>query len=195
MYKMEVRYVFDLSDFGNPGVEYERTRHNVGFKVVDKIAENLKIDMSKNKFNAIIGEGRFENEKIILMKPQTYMNLSGNSVRQVMDFYKLDSENLIVIYDDIDIELGRIRIKKSGGAGTHNGMRNIVQMISSENFPRVRVGTGKPKFQMDLAEYVLMPFSKEEDEVVKKAISRATEAVIKIINSDIQTAMNEFNGI
>lgn len=182
-------------DFGNPGVEYERTRHNVGFRVIDKIAENLKIDMSKNKFDAIIGEGRFGNEKIILMKPQTYMNLSGNSVRQVMDFYKLDSENLIVIYDDIDIELGRIRIKKSGGAGTHNGMRNIVQMISNENFPRVRVGTGKPKFQMDLAEYVLMPFSKEEDEVIKKVISRAAEAAIKIINSDIQTAMNEFNGI
>ena len=133
-----------MQDFGNPGKEYENTRHNAGFITIDKLANKLNIDMNKNKFDAIIGEGRIGTEKIFLVKPQTYMNLSGNSIKQILDFYKLDLEDLIVIYDDIDIELGKIRVKKDGGPGTHNGMRNIVSMISSENFKRVRVGTGKP---------------------------------------------------
>ena len=187
--------MYIIVGLGNPGVEYERTRHNVGFRVIDELAKNLKIDMSKNKFDAIIGEGRFGSEKIILMKPQTYMNLSGNSVKQAMEFYKLDIENLIIIYDDIDIELGKIRIKKNGGPGTHNGMRNIVQMLSSESFPRVRIGTDKPKNSMDLASFVLMPFSKEENDVVNNAIINASKAVEKIIVGGVQTAMNEFNGL
>lgn len=184
-----------MSDYGNPGIEYEKTKHNVGFRVIDKIAENSKIRMSKNKFDAIIGEGIIGTEKIILVKPQTYMNLSGNSVKQIMNFYKLVDENLIVIYDDIDIELGKIRIRKNGGPGTHNGMRNIVQMIGSENFPRIRVGTDKPKFKIDLAEYVLMPFTNEEEKLVQEAISMAANAAIKIVDEDVQTAMNEFNGM
>lgn len=151
--------------------------------------------MNKNRFEAIIGEGRVENEKILLVKPQTYMNLSGNSVKQILDFYKIESENLIVIYDDIDIELGKIRIKKEGGPGTHNGMRNIVSMISSEKFMRVRVGTDKPKFGMNLADYVLMRFSKEEEEIMDKSTENAANAVLKIINNGISDAMNEFNGL
>lgn len=188
-------YVYNLSDFGNPGVEYEKTRHNIGFRVIDKIAENLKIDMSKKKFDAIIGEGRIGTEKIILLKPQTYMNLSGNSVKQIMDFYKLSPDELIVIYDDIDIEIGKIRIKKSGGSGTHNGMRNIVQMLASEGFPRIRVGTDKPKFKMDLAEYVLMPFTKEEEIILKEVIENAARAAERIVTVGVQSAMNDFNGM
>lgn len=151
--------------------------------------------MKKNKFDAIIGEGKIGTEKVILIKPQTYMNLSGNSVRQVMDFYKLDTQNLIVIYDDIDIALGKLRIRKSGSPGTHNGMRNIVQQLSSEDFPRIRIGTDKPKFNMNLADYVLMPFSKDEELLVDKATTSAAIAIEKIIKSGIQVAMNEFNGL
>ena len=182
-----------MSDFGNPGAEYEKTRHNVGFRAVDLIAKNNGIDMTKNKFDAIIGEGRIGNEKVILIKPQTYMNLSGHSVRQFIDFYKLETKNLIVIYDDIDIALGKLRIRRNGSAGTHNGMRNIVQMLSSEDFPRVRIGTDKPKLNMNLADYVLMPFSKEEEKLVEKAISDAAMSTEKIISDGIQAAMNEFN--
>lgn len=192
---MEVKNVYYLSDFGNPGKEYEKTRHNVGFKTIDKIAENLKISMSKNKFDAIIGEGVCGTEKVILVKPQTYMNLSGTSIKQIVDFYKLDLSNLIVIYDDIDIPLGKIKIKPSGSSGTHNGMRNIVAMLSSEEFTRIRIGTDKPKFNMNLADYVLMNMTKEEEQVLEPAITNASKAVERIINTNVQSAMNEFNGI
>lgn len=192
---MEVENVYYLSDFGNPGNEYEKTRHNVGFKAIDKIAENLKISMSKNKFDAIIGEGFCGTEKVILVKPQTYMNLSGTSIKQIVDFYKLDLSNLIVIYDDIDIPLGKIKIKPSGSSGTHNGMRNIVAMLSSEEFARIRIGTDKPKFNMNLADYVLMNMTKEEEQVLEPAIINASKAVERIINTNVQSAMNEFNGI
>lgn len=192
---MEVENVYYLSDFGNPGTEYEKTRHNVGFKAIDKIAENFKISMSKNKFDAIIGEGFCGTEKIILVKPQTYMNLSGTSIKQIVDFYKLDLNNLIVIYDDIDIPLGKIKIKPSGSSGTHNGMRNIVAMLSSEEFTRIRIGTDKPKFNMNLADYVLMNMTKEEEQVLEPAIINASKAVERIINTNVQSAMNEFNGI
>ncbi len=192
---MEVENVYYLSDFGNPGKEYEKTRHNVGFKAIDKIAENLKISMSKNKFDAIIGEGVCGTEKVILVKPQTYMNLSGTSIKQIVDFYKLDLNNLIVIYDDIDIPLGKIKIKPSGSSGTHNGMRNIVAMLSSEEFTRIRIGTDKPKFNMNLADYVLMNMTKEEEQALEPAIVNASKAVERIINTNVQSAMNEFNGI
>ena len=121
--------------------------------------------MTKKKFDAIVGEGKVNQEKILLVKPQTYMNLSGVSISKIVDFYQLDVEDVIVIYDDIDIELGKIRIRKSGSPGTHNGMRNITQMLATEDFPRIRIGTDQPKYVMNLADYVLMPISKEEDEL------------------------------
>lgn len=192
---MEVKNVYYLSDFGNPGTEYEKTRHNVGFKAIDEISKNLKISMSKNKFDAIIGEGFCGTEKIMLVKPQTYMNLSGTSIKQIVDFYKLDLSNLVVIYDDIDIPLGKIKIKPNGSSGTHNGMRNIVAMLSSEEFTRIRIGTDKPKFNMNLADYVLMNMTKEEEQVLEPAIINAAKAVEQIINTNVQSAMNEFNGI
>ncbi len=192
---MEVENVYYLSDFGNPGTEYERTRHNVGFKAIDKIAENLKISMSKKKFDAIIGEGFCGSEKVMLVKPQTYMNLSGNSIKQIVDFYKIKLDKLIVIYDDIDIPIGKIKVKPSGSSGTHNGMRNIVSMLSSEDFTRVRIGTDKPKYNMNLADYVLMPLTKDEEQALEPAINNSAKAVERIINASVQIAMNEFNGI
>lgn len=182
-------------DFGNPGKEYEKTRHNVGFRAIDVIADKLNIDISKKKFDALIGEGFANGEKILLIKPQTYMNLSGVAVSGIVDFYQLDLEKLIVIYDDIDIEAGKIRIRKSGSAGTHNGMRNITQMLASEEFPRIRIGTDKPQYNMALVDYVLKPLSKEEDEVIEKGIKNAANAAIKMIDTDIKKVMNEFNGI
>lgn len=192
---MEVKNVYYLSDFGNPGTEYEKTRHNVGFKTIDEISKNLKISMSKNKFGAIIGEGFCGTEKVMLVKPQTYMNLSGTSLKQIVDFYKINLSNLIVIYDDIEIPLGKIKIRPSGSSGTHNGMRNIVAMLSSEEFTRIRIGTDKPKFNMNLADYVLMNMTKEEEQVLEPAIINASKAVERIINTNVQIAMNEFNGI
>lgn len=179
---------------GNPGREYEKTRHNVGFRAIDQLAEKLDINMSKNKFDAIIGEGIVNEEKIMLVKPQTFMNLSGSSVSQILDFYKIEPQDIIVIYDDIDIELGQIRIRKFGSAGTHNGMRNIVNMLATEEFPRIRIGTGRPKYEMDLANYVLSPMSKEDDEKAQKGIGNAVKAIITLLNDGIDKAMNEFNG-
>lgn len=185
--------MFLIVGLGNPGSEYEKTRHNAGFMAIDKLAKILKIDIKKNKFDALLGEGMINGEKVILAKPQTYMNLSGVSVSQIMDFYKIDTDNLIVIYDDIDIELGKIRIRKNGSAGTHNGMRNIVQMLATEDFPRVRVGTDKPKYDMNLADYVLAKMNKEEFEKLDIATTKAAEATEKILINGIQVAMNEYN--
>ena len=130
----------------------------------------------------------------MLAKPQTYMNLSGSSISQIIDFYKIEPQDMIVIYDDIDIELGQIRIRKFGGPGTHNGMRNIVNMLATENFPRIRIGTNKPKFETDLANYVLSPMSKEDEKKVKLGIHNAVKATLTILDYGIDKAMNEFNG-
>ena len=180
---------------GNPGKEYEKTRHNVGFRAIDELSKLLDVNVSKNKFDALIGETNKDGEKIILMKPQTYMNLSGNSVVQALDFYKIEPSDILVIYDDIDVEIGKIRIREFGSAGTHNGMKSIVNMLATEEFPRIRIGTDKPKFKMDLANYVLTPLSKEEDEIVQIGINNAAKAALMILDSDVKTAMNKFNGI
>lgn len=150
--------------------------------------------MKKNKFDAIIGEGKIGIEKVILIKPQTYMNLSGNSVRQVIDFYKLDTQNLIVIYDDIDIEIGSIRIKPSGGTGTHNGMRNIYNLLGNTEFPRIRIGTGKVSPKIDLKDFVLMKMSKEEVEIVEKVVENVYNSLIEILEHGLGKAMSIYNG-
>lgn len=158
------------------------------------MAEEWNISLAKKQFEALVGEYRVNGEKVLLVKPQTYMNLSGTSVKQIVDFYHIESEDVMVIYDDIDIALGKIRVRKSGSPGTHNGMRNITQLLSTEAFPRIRIGTDKPKFDMNLADYVLMPFTKEEAEKVEEAIELAADAAMKWISSDIKAVMNEFNG-
>lgn len=165
----------------------------MGFVAVEKLAQKLDIEISKNKFQSIIGEGIYKGEKIVLVKPQTYMNLSGNAVIETIDFYKIPLDDLIVIYDDIDVEFGKIRIRPEGSAGTHNGMRNISDMLQSHDFPRVRIGTGRPDENQDLAKYVLGNFNGEEKKIIETSTDMAAEAVIEIFDNGVQKAMNRFN--
>ena len=180
-------------DFGNPGKKYEDTRHNAGFMVVDELAKKYNIEIEKEEFDGLIGKGEIEGEKVLLVKPQTYMNLSGECVMKLLNFYKLDVSNLIVIYDDIDISLGKIKIRPHGSSGTHNGMRNIIGLLKNENFVRIRVGTDRPSENMDLADYVLMKLNKEESEKMRQATSNATKAVVEIMKNGCQSAMNLYN--
>lgn len=184
--------MYIIAGLGNPGRRYEQTRHNIGFLTVDRIAEELGIRTDRIKFQSLVGETVFSGQKIVLMKPQTYMNLSGRAVREIMNFYKLPPENLIVIYDDIDIAQGKIRVRKSGSAGTHNGMRDIIYQLQSDRFPRIRVGIGG-EIRGDLADFVIGGFSKEEVPLLEEAVSRAAKAALAIVSDGIDKAMNEYN--
>ena len=178
---------------GNPGDKYEKTRHNVGFNVIDLLAKEYSIDVSKIKHKALIGEGRVGTEKVILVKPMTYMNLSGESVADICNYYNIDLENLIVIYDDIDLDVGKIRIRKKGSGGTHNGMRSIIKCLGSNEFPRVRVGISKPKNGQDLADFVLSRFSKEDEKSLQESFENSVAAVDCAIRNDLDLAMNRYN--
>ena len=178
---------------GNPGPEYGRTRHNMGFKVIDKLSAKYSIEVNHSKFKGMYGTGLINGEKIILFKPYTYMNLSGEAVEQIAAFYKVDLEDLIVIYDDIDIAPGLIRIRKSGSAGSHNGMKSVTQMMGSTAFPRVRVGTGKPDNTDHLIEYVIGAIDEDEKPLLEEGIQKAADAVSMIIEENIDLAMNRFN--
>jgi len=177
---------------GNPGKKYENTRHNMGFLSVDVLAEKYDIKVNKIKFKSLVGEGRIGGQKVILVKPQTYMNLSGEAVREIVDFYKTESQELIVIYDDIDIPTGNVRIRKKGSSGTHNGMRNILLHIGTEDFPRIRVGIGSGKKE-NLISYVTGGVSKDEKCLLEEAVKRAAESAACIIEKGIDKAMNEYN--
>lgn len=178
---------------GNPGPEYDRTRHNMGFKVIDKLSAKYSIEVNHSKFKGMYGTGLINGEKIILFKPYTYMNLSGEAVEQITAFYKVSLEDLIVIYDDIDIAPGLIRIRKSGSAGSHNGMKSVTQMMGSTAFPRVRVGTGKPDNTDHLIEYVIGAIDEDEKPLLEEGIQKAADAVSMIIEENIDLAMNRFN--
>ena len=178
---------------GNPEEEYARTRHNMGFDTINKIAEINNIELNKKKFNSLYGTGEIEGQKVILLKPQTYMNLSGNAVRDAMNFYKIKENELIVIYDDLDIEPGVIKIRKKGGPGTHNGMKSVVQEIQTENFGRVRVGIGNPQYKNDLLNYILTRIPDEEYKMLQSATENAAKAVNEIIKNGIDSAMNKYN--
>ncbi len=178
---------------GNPGREYKYTRHNTGYEVIDKLAYDFNIDMSKSKFSGIAGEGRIGAEKVILLKPVTYMNLSGVSVKEAMSFYKLDTDRLIVCCDDINLPVGSIRIRKSGSDGGQKGLRNIIYHLNREDFCRVRVGVGEKPAGWDLADWVLSRFSNEEGESIVKGITDAGDGVKVILESGVNEAMNRFN--
>jgi PTH1 family peptidyl-tRNA hydrolase len=178
---------------GNPGMEYSHTRHNVGFDIIDLLAEKYNIKINRIKFKGSIGEGSISGEKVILLKPSTFMNLSGESVIEASNFYKIPKENIIVLYDDISLEVGRLRVRPEGSAGGHNGIKSIIQHLSSEVFPRVKVGVGQPKG--DLVRHVLGNFSKEEREVLNKVFQNAALAAVSIISDGITEAMNKYNGI
>ncbi|MGV8146043.1 MAG: aminoacyl-tRNA hydrolase [Alkaliphilus sp.] len=185
--------MYIIVGLGNPGKKYNETRHNVGFHAIDLLAKRNSIEIKKIKFKALYGEGRIANEKVILVKPQTFMNLSGQSLREVMQFYKIDMDRLIVIYDDIDIKTGSIRIRIKGSAGTHNGMRSIIYQLQDDSFCRVRIGIGKPE-NRDLADFVLSRFTKEEAPLMNEAIKNAALTVETIIQESIEEAMNKYNG-
>lgn len=185
--------MYAVVGLGNPGSKYRNTRHNVGFDTIECLAQRNNTKVSKIKFKAIYGETQIGNEKVLLIKPQTYMNRSGESVMEVCNFYKLPVEKVIVIVDDIDISFGSLRIRAKGSAGSHNGMKSIIYHLQSDTFPRVKIGVGKPVEGQDLADYVLSGFNKEERITIDETIERAAKAVEKIITDDINAAMNEYN--
>ena len=180
--------------FGNPEPEYSKTRHNVGFDAVNYISEKYNIEIKKKEFDSLIGSGIINGEKVILMKPQTFMNESGKAVIQAMNFYKLPMENLIVIYDDIDIDEGIVKIRKKGGPGTHNGMRSLMEYLNNVNFPRVRIGTGKPVFKELLIQHVIEKLNDEKYKIYVPAIEKAGNAAVDIIEKGVDLAMNLNNG-
>ena len=180
---------------GNPGKEYVNTRHNIGFEVIDKLADEAGIDGAERKHKALVGKGILDGHKVILAKPQTYMNLSGESIRDIASFYKIPPQNIIIICDDKNLETGRIRIRPKGSDGGHNGLKSIIYQLVSDEFVRIRMGVGAPKGEhYNLADYVLGKFSKEEIEVLTVTANRVVDAVECIIKNDVATAMNRFNG-
>lgn len=185
--------MFVVVGLGNPGKAYEKTRHNVGFDTIDILASRNNIKINKIKFKSVYGEGFIGNEKVMLVKPQTFMNNSGITVKEIYDYYKIPIENIIVIVDDIDIDFASIRIKRKGSSGTHNGLKSIIYLLENDNFPRVKIGIGKKQQNQDLADFVLSRFSKEERELIEEAIILAAESVETIIKEGIDIAMNKFN--
>lgn len=186
--------MFIIAGLGNPGREYVRTRHNAGFECIDYLSALYRIPVTKARFRSLTGEGMIQGEKVILIKPQTFMNNSGEALRAAIDFYKLDTSRLIVIYDDVDLEPGVIRIRGKGGPGTHNGMRSVISHLGTEDFPRVRVGIGKPKLEQDLVSYVLERYNPEDERIINEAIEKVSVAIGEIIAAGIETAMSKCNG-
>ena len=178
---------------GNPTREYEHTRHNAGFDAVDMLADRLNISVKEKKHKGLCGKGMLGAEKVILLEPQTYMNLSGESVRAAADFYKIDHEHIIVMYDDIDLDVGKLRVRAKGSAGGHNGIKNIIAHLGTQEFPRVRIGVGAKPDRMDLADYVLGRFPQVEQSVMEDAFKEAAEAAAAIVEDGIDAAMNRFN--
>jgi len=184
--------MYIIVGLGNPGKKYENTKHNIGFITLDFLAEKNSIKINKIKHKALVGEGTVSGQKVLLVKPQTFMNLSGNSVREIMDYYRIEPEKLVVIYDDVDIPMGHLRIRKKGSAGTHNGMRSIIYDLQEDGFPRVRIGIGKDR-KMPLAGYVLGGFEKDERTLMEDAVRRAAMAVECMLEKGIDIAMGEYN--
>ena len=183
-----------VAGLGNPGAKYEGTRHNMGFEVVDILAEKFGISVRTLRCHALIGQGIIEGEKVLLVKPQTFMNLSGEAIGELVRYFNLETETeLIVISDDIDLDVGRLRIRRSGSAGGHNGLKNIISHLGTEAFARIRVGVGKKPEKWDLADYVLSRFSPDDRKVIDKAEEAAAEAVLLAIREGINASMNLYN--
>lgn len=178
---------------GNPENEYANTRHNMGFNVINEIAKNNNINITKSKFKGLYETGIIQGKKVTLLKPQTYMNLSGESIKEIVDFYNIEAEEIIVIYDDIDIEKGNIKIRKKGGPGSHNGMKSVIKELNMSEFGRVRVGIGQPEFKNDMVNYVIGKVPEEEQKILYEGVKKAAEAVEEIVKNGIDIAMNKFN--
>ncbi|MBP1153481.1 MULTISPECIES: aminoacyl-tRNA hydrolase [unclassified Paenibacillus] len=179
---------------GNPGRQYEMTRHNIGFMALDRFADKHGIRISQSKCKGLLGEGNVSGEKVVLLKPQTYMNLSGESMRAFMDFYKASPEDLIVVYDDLDTPFGNIRLRYQGSAGGHNGIKSIIQHLGSQTFNRIRMGISRPAPGRDIADYVLSPFSKEEFQSMPQVLDKTCEAMEYVLEHAFEKTMAKFNG-
>lgn len=187
--------MYVIAGLGNPDKKYDKTRHNVGFDVIDAMAKRYNIELTEKKYRALCGSGYIAGQKVLLVKPQTYMNLSGESIQAVLNFYKLDAgSDLLVIYDDINLAPGRIRVRAKGSAGGHNGIKNIIVVTGTQEFARIRIGVGEKPQGWDLADYVLGRFSKEERALVEDAFADAVKATEMILKDDLSGAMNQFNG-
>lgn len=187
--------MFVIAGLGNPSSRYEKTRHNVGFDVIDMLAEKYNISIRDRKHKALCGTGIIAGQKVLLVKPQTFMNLSGESLGAILNFYKLDPESeLLVIYDDVSLAPGRLRIRKKGSAGGHNGMKSIISHIGTQNFLRIKIGVGEKPPGWDLADYVLGRFSREDRKRMVEAFERACDAAELMVQGEADQAMNQFNG-
>lgn len=188
--------MYIIAGLGNPGREYDNTRHNIGFSVIEKLARQENISVLEKRHKAIIGKGLVGGQKCVLAKPQTYMNLSGESIRELVDYYKADErEELIVVSDDVSLDVGVIRIRKKGSAGGHNGLKSIIARLGHDSFIRVKMGVGEKPRGWDLADYVLGRFSAPEREAMEQAAERAAEAIRVIVSQGADAAMNQFNSV
>lgn len=192
--KYEESIMYIIAGLGNPGRQYAHTRHNAGFEVIERLADRYRISIETKKFQALCGTGVIDGQKVLLLKPQTYMNLSGESIRAACDFYKIDPEEaLIVLYDDISLAPGQLRIRKKGSAGGHNGIKSIISQLGTQVFMRVKIGVGEKPGGYDLADYVLGHFGKEEWSEMEDAFDRAAKAAAQLLTEDTDRVMNEFN--
>ncbi len=185
--------MYIIIGLGNPEPEYSKTRHNMGFETINKLSKELNIEVNNTKFKSLYGIGTINNERVILVKPQTYMNLSGEAVREIVNFYKVNNKQIIVIYDDMDIPKGIAKIRKKGGPGNHNGMKSVIAELSTEEFARIRIGIGTPNYKNDMINYVIGKVNDEEYEILEQGIKKAVQAVEIILNEGIDNAMNKCN--
>ena len=191
----DIKDLYVVAGLGNPGDKYVNTKHNVGFAAIELLAERHDVKLNKVKFKGLWGEGKIAGRKVILIKPQTFMNLSGESIKAISDWYKIPQERIIVVFDDIDISIGEVRIKRNGSAGTHNGMKSVIYKLGKDNFPRVKIGVGPKPEGWNLADYVLSKFTPKELETIEKSVERAALAVEEMIAKDIDIAMCKYNGL
>ena len=195
IFKNKSTYDFVVAGLGNPGDEYKATKHNVGFMVIDKFAENNNANFKKSRFNALTADCKIGEKRVLLLKPLTYMNLSGEAISKALNFYKISPENLVVICDDINLDAGKIRIRKKGSDGGQNGLKNIILNLKTQEFKRIRIGIGaKPHPEYDLKDWVLSNFSKEAKPQIERAINLGSDAIEAIIKKDADFAMSHFNG-
>ena len=187
-----MKLVFGL---GNPGKEYERTRHNVGFQILDVLARRYGVSFSSHKYKALAARVRIGDERVLLVKPITFMNLSGEAVAPIVHFYKVPLTEILVVYDDLDLPLGVLRLRPKGGAGGHKGLKSIIQHLGSNEFPRLRVGIGRPPGRMDAADFVLRPFTKEEEEIMAVVREEAADAIELWVREGLERAMNRVNSL
>lgn len=182
-----------IAGLGNPGREYSKNRHNVGFMVLDQLAQELNIEFSKLRMNAFIGDVRRDRKRIFLVKPQTFMNASGQAVQAILRYFRIPLENLLVVYDDVDLPFETLRVRTGGGAGGQKGVRSIIKSLGTQDFPRLRVGINRPPGRMEVSDYVLQDFSKQEEEILDFVLGRAADAVLMFLDEGIQQTMTIFN--